>query len=109
MRATGASRYTGVAVEGRVDMACPESTSPNPDGRTGLGVLGKLTVAALVRPAADVWARPELRLFVTAAAWNNALKGAGGVGLDPNAQPSANPFATDNVGLTAGVQMESWW
>jgi maltoporin len=90
-------------------MVRPESTSPNPDGGTGLGVLGKLTVAALVRPAADFWARPELRLFVTAAAWNSALKGAGGVGFDPNAQPSANPFASDNAGLTAGVQMESWW
>lgn len=103
------SRYTGVAVEGGIDMVRPESTSPNPDGGTGLGVLGKLTAAALVRPAADFWARPELRLFVTVAAWNNALKGASGVGFDPNAQPSANPFAGDNVGLTAGVQMESWW
>jgi maltoporin len=103
------SKYTGVAVEAGVDMVRPESTSPNPDGGTGLGVLGKLTVAGLVRPAADFWARPELRAFVTAAAWNTALKGAGGVGFDPNAQPSPNPFAGDNIGLTAGVQLESWW
>jgi maltoporin len=103
------SRYTGVAVEGGVDLVKPESTAANPDGGTSLGTLGKLTVAGVVRPAADFWARPELRVFVTAAAWSDALKGARGVGFDLNAQPSLNPFAGDNFGLTAGVQMESWW
>jgi maltoporin len=103
------SKYTGIAVEGGFDFVKPESTSPNPDGGNGLGVLGKLTVAGLVRPAADFWARPELRLYVTAASWNDAIKGAGGVGSDGNLAPSANPYANDNFGVTAGVQMESWW
>jgi maltoporin len=102
------SKYTGIAVEGGFDFVKPE-TSPNPGGGTSLGVLGKLTVAGLIRPAADFWARPELRVFVTAASWNDPIKGAGGVGSDGNLQPSVNPYANDNFGLTAGVQMESWW
>jgi maltoporin len=103
------SKYTGVAVEAGVDFTSPESTSLNPDTGTGLGVLGKLTLAGLVRPGSDFWARPELRLFVTAAAWNSALKGATGVGFDGNTQPSGNPYATSSIGVTAGAQIESWW
>ena len=92
------SKYTGIAVEGGVDLVKAEApTGTNVD----LGVLGKLTVAGLIRPAADFWARPELRLYVTTAAWNNAVNQAGGTG--------GAAFAGDNVGLTTGVQVESWW
>jgi maltoporin len=86
------SKYTGIAVEGGVDIVNAEAPG------TDTGVLGKLTVAGLLRPGMDFWARPELRAFVTAAAWNDALRGVGG--------PA---YATDSFGLTAGVQMESWW
>jgi maltoporin len=104
------SKYTGVAFEGGVDLVKAEA----PAGATvDLGVLAKLTVAGVVRPAADFWARPELRVFVTAATWNDPIKDtggpAGGVGIDGNLQPSANPYLNKNFGLTAGVQMESWW
>jgi maltoporin len=53
----------------------------------------------LIRPGTGFWDRPELRAFVTAAFWNDALKG--GVG--------GPAYATDNVGLTTGVQAEMWW
>ncbi|HET7499851.1 MAG TPA: carbohydrate porin [Kofleriaceae bacterium] len=97
------SKYVGIAVEGGVDIVKPEM-----DG-ADVGVLGKLTVAPVIRPAADFWARPEIRMFVTAAFWNDAIRGPGGVGSGGIGNPAPNPFANDNFGLTAGVQMESWW
>lgn len=90
------TKYTGIAVEGGVDVVQPES-----DGADA-GFLGKLTVAPLIRPGMGFWARPELRAFVTAAFWSSSLKGA--VGGAPG-----NPYAADTFGLTTGVQMESWW
>jgi maltoporin len=74
------SKYTGVAVEGGVDIVKSQVSG------SGTEVLGKLTVAGLIRPAADFWARPELRVFVTTAAWNGAVND-----------------------VTFGVQAESWW
>ncbi|HEX8108285.1 MAG TPA: carbohydrate porin, partial [Kofleriaceae bacterium] len=89
------SKYTGVAVEGGVDIVKNQASG------SGTEVLGKVTVAGLIRPAADFWARPELRIFLTTAAWNGAVNNAGGTG--------GAAFAGDNAGLTAGVQVESWW
>jgi maltoporin len=88
-------KYTGVAVEGGVDIV------KNQVSGSGTEVLGKVTVAGLIRPAADFWARPELRIFVTTAAWNGAVNDAGGAG--------GAAFAGDNAGVTFGVQAESWW
>ncbi len=60
---------------------------------------GALVVEPLVRPGADFWARPELRAFVTAAFWNDTV----------STPPSGQPFVNETFGLSAGVQMESWW
>lgn len=90
------TKYTGIAVEGGVDIVKAEA----PPGTTvDTGFVGKLTIAPMIRPGMDFWARPELRAYVTTAFWNNAVKGAVG----------GAAFARDNVGLAAGVQMESWW
>lgn len=89
------SKYTGVAVEGGVDIVKNQVSGSKTE------VLGKFTVAGLIRPANDFWARPELRVFVTTAAWNNAVNDFGGTG--------GAAFAGDNAGLTAGVQAEAWW
>jgi len=90
------TKHLGIAVEGGVDIVKAEA----PTGVTvDTGVLGKLTVAGLVRPGMDFWARPELRVFVTGAVWNDAIKGAVG----------GPEYATDTAGLTAGVQGEMWW
>jgi len=90
------TKYTAIAVEGGVDVVKAEAPA---GASVDTGFVGKLTVAPLIRPGMDFWARPELRAFVTAAVWNDAVKGAVG----------GPAFAGDNVGLTAGVQMESWW
>jgi maltoporin len=100
------SKHTGFAFEGGVDIVKAESP---PGATVDTGFLAKVTPALVVRPGNDFWSRPELRVFVTAAFWNDAIKGANGVGFDGNVQPSGNPYADDNFGLTAGVQMESWW
>ncbi|HMG22011.1 MAG TPA: carbohydrate porin, partial [Kofleriaceae bacterium] len=86
------TKYTGIAVEGGVDVV------KNQVDGAATGVLGKLTVAPLIRPAMDFWARPELRAFATLATWHD---GAGA--------PGGAAFAGDKVGLTLGVQAESWW
>jgi maltoporin len=87
------SKYTAIAAEAGVDIVKPEA-----DG-ADTGFVGKLTVAPLIRPGMDFWARPEIRAFVTAAFWNDPLKGVVG----------GAAFADDKFGVTAGVQMESWW
>jgi maltoporin len=89
------SKYTGVAVEGGIDIVKAQTSGAPTE------VLGKVTVAGLLRPAADFWARPELRVFVTTAAWNNGVNDTGGTG--------GAAFAGDNAGVTVGVQAESWW
>lgn len=88
-----ATKHLGVAVEGGVDIVKAE------DEGAKTGVLGKVTVAGLIRPGMDFWARPELRVFVTGAVWNENIKGAVG----------GPAFAGDTAGLTAGVQAEMWW
>lgn len=89
------SKFTGLAVEGGVDIVKNQASG------SGTEVLGKVTVAGLLRPAADFWARPELRVFVTTAGWNNSVNDFGGAG--------GAAFAGDNAGVTFGVQAESWW
>jgi maltoporin len=89
------SKYTGVAVEGGVDIVKAQGTNAPTE------VLGKVTVAGLLRPAADFWARPELRVFVTTAAWNQGVNDTGGTG--------GAAFAGDKAGVTFGVQGEAWW
>ena len=85
------TKHLGIAFEGGVDIVKNQT-----DG-ADTGVLGKLTVAGLIRPGMDFWARPELRLFVTAATWSDA------------AQTGGAAYAGDNFGLTTGVQGEMWW
>lgn len=86
-------KYTGIAVEGGVDVVKGQA-----DGAQ-TGMLGKLAIAPLIRPGGDFWARPEIRAYVTAATWNDAIKG----------QVGGRAYQNDTVGLAAGVQMESWW
>ncbi len=85
------SQWTALAIEGGVDIVSPDG------GDTGF--LGKLTVAPTIRAGSSFWGRPELRLFATAAFWNEEIEG----------QVGGAAFAADTFGLTAGVQVESWW
>jgi maltoporin len=90
-------KHVGAAVEAGVDIVKGEN-APAPAPETETGVVGKLTVSGLIRPGASFWDRPELRAFVTAATWNEAVKGVGGP-----------VYSNDTFGVTAGVQAEMWW
>jgi maltoporin len=94
-------KYTGIAIEGGVDVVKPQvQDSPT-------GFVGKLTIAPLIRPGADFWARPEIRAFVTVAAWN---QGASDIATASMSGPIGGAaFAGDKLGATFGVQAESWW
>jgi maltoporin len=97
------SKYTGIAVEGGVDIVTPQGMN------SSTGVLGKLTVAPLIRPGMDFWARPEIRAYVTLAAWNDPIKGFTDMMGVIHTGVGGRAYVDDNIGLTAGVQAESWW
>lgn len=88
----GSQRKRSVCID---DLLVP-SAAFDAGVKMGFGVL---VVEPLVRPGADFWARPELRAFVTAAFWNDAV----------SSPPGRQPFVDETFGLSAGVQMESWW
>ena len=96
------SKYLGLAVEGGVDIVKADTE----DAETG--VLGKFTVAPVIRVGQGFWARPELRVFATFAFWND--------GINCEEHPEAcvgggtnNPYGDENFGATFGIQGESWW
>lgn len=68
-------------------------------GQPYSGWLRKFTIAQQIGPKPEFFARPLLRLFVTYGNWSDALIGRVGGG----------PYATKTMGLTAGVQAETWW
>lgn len=68
-----------------------------PEG-TG-GWLRKLTFAPQIAPAAEFFSRPVLRAFVTLANWSPGLQGVVG----------GPAYANRTSGLSAGLQVESWW
>ena len=77
--------------------------------------LTKVTLAPTIMPppgpGGAYFTRPELRLFVTYAAWNKAAQNAGIVNqaANCNAATSASAFACDTSGITVGAQAEAWW
>ncbi|HEX3481116.1 MAG TPA: carbohydrate porin [Kofleriaceae bacterium] len=93
-------KYTGVAVEGGADITRSQISG------SSVNVLTKVTVAGLIRPANDFWARPELRVFLTGAVWNGAARDLANSLTTPIGGVA---FANDTAGLTTGVQVESWW
>ena len=98
------TKYTGIAVEGGFDIVKAEAIAPVTS--TDMGFVGKLTVAPVIRPGMDFWARPELRVFATAAFWN---EGARLAGIAAGSPIGGAAYANDKFGLTFGVQGESWW
>ena len=70
------------------------------DQKDGLsGSLFKLTFAPQITPEMSVLSRPALRLFLTYAWWTDDFSGLVG----------APTHAGETEGLSAGVQMETWW
>jgi maltoporin len=87
------TKYTGIAFDAGVDVVKPEAA------HSKYGELATFAIAPLVRPGMDFWARPELRVFVTFAAWSKSIEG----------QVGGDAFKHQTYGLTSGVQFESWW
>ncbi len=85
------SRNYSFATEAGVDY------SDQKDGMSGS--LFKLTFAPQVTPEMSVLSRPALRAFVTFAWWTDGFKG----------QIGSPTHLTDTQGMSAGVQLESWW
>src|SRR5699024_6258010 len=66
--------------------------------------LSKITFAPAIVTGRGFFARPELRLFVTYADWNDT---AANVGVFQGT--ATNPFDDSTDGLTFGIQTEVWW
>ena len=63
------------------------------------GVVGKFTIAPQIQPAAKHFSRPSIRAFFTYAVWSDGFKGeVANVG-----------YGNETQGISAGVQMETWW
>ena len=62
-------------------------------------MLFKITFAPEVRIDNKFMGRPVLRAYVTCATWGDDFKGRIG----------GRPYEDDTFGLSAGVQVESWW
>lgn len=77
--------------------------------------LFKVTLAPTIVPSAGpggkFWTRPELRLFVTYASWNDESQAAGLAGGSAacDAATTTAPFDCDSSGLTFGAQVEAWF
>ena len=61
--------------------------------------LTKVTLAQQWSAGRGTFARPQIRVFVTGASWNNDSKGKIG----------GEAYVNDTSGITYGVQMEAWW
>jgi maltoporin len=77
--------------------------------------LFKVTLAPTLTPApgpgGKFWTRPELRLFVTYASWNDASRDAGLAGGQAGCvdDTTTATFDCDTDGVTFGAQVEAWW
>ncbi len=70
------------------------------DQKDGMaGSLFKLTFAPQITPEMSVLSRPAIRAFVTFAWWTDGFRG----------QIGTPTHLTDTRGMSAGVQLESWW
>ena len=106
-----AARYAEMSVGGRVSYAVTPHIKllaesgymeKRPDG-SGTQRLAKLTLAPTWSTGPGFWNRPELRLYVTVARWNDAANaGAGLDGLSGLGDGRTR-------GTSWGVQLETWF
>ncbi|MET0335850.1 MAG: carbohydrate porin [Rhizobacter sp.] len=78
-----------------------------PDGGGAKQNLTKGTLAVAASAGKDAGSRPTIRLFVTHAMWNDAVRAAGAGGL--NSTNTRQVFGDKKSGTSIGVQAESWW
>ena len=91
------------------------SVTPKEGTDTDARTMFKVTPAFLIDPPAGLggayFTRPELRVFMTYAKWNDAAQASGqfGQGSCAATGTSTSVFKCDSNGLTFGAQVESWW
>ncbi len=106
-----AARYAELSIGGRVSYAVTPHVKlvaesgymeKRPDG-SGTQRLAKLTFAPTWSTGPGFWDRPELRLYVTAAHWNDAANAAAG----PDGLTGLGDGRTR--GTSWGLQLETWF
>lgn len=78
-----------------------------PDGGGAKQNLTKGTLAVAASAGKEAGSRPTIRLFVTHAIWNDAVRTAGAGGL--SSTNARQVFGDKKSGTSVGVQAESWW
>ncbi|HEY0821337.1 MAG TPA: carbohydrate porin [Rhizobacter sp.] len=78
-----------------------------PDGGGAKQNLTKGTLAVAASAGKEAGSRPTIRLFVTHAIWNDAVRAAGAGGLSSSG--ARDVFGDKKSGTSVGVQAESWW
>lgn len=81
--------------KGLVELSTTTRKGSGPDQR-----LSKVTLAGALALNEDFWSRPELRLYVTKANWNQAAAVANAGTFGANGKTSRT---------LVGVQYEVWW
>lgn len=85
----------------------------NSDGVAGNRTLGKFTIAPTIVAGSGPFSRPELRLFLTYAAWNTAAQQRNVAGFNSwglcDPATTTSPFGCDKHAVTFGAQMEAWF
>jgi maltoporin len=85
------NRYFSLATEAGVDYT---------DTKGGAeGSVYKITLAPQITPKSTVLSRPAIRAFFTYAWWDSDFEGA----------VAAPSYSSDTHGLSAGMQLETWW
>ena len=64
----------------------------------------KFTLAGALSTGPDFWNRPELRLYVTSAKWNDAANNQAGGSLT-----GFGPLPAKTSGTSYGMQVEMWF
>jgi maltoporin len=75
------------------------STRRSVDGQADQ-MLNKITIAPTISVGPDFWSRPEVRLYVTKANWNDAAAAANASSFGVGGKTSST---------IVGVQYEIWW
>lgn len=86
------NKYVAIALENGIDFIDSELDRYS-------GVLYKVTLAPMIKIDNTFFGRPEIRAYVTYAAWSDGFKG----------RVASTAYDGDQAGLAAGVQCESWW
>ncbi len=116
------SDFVSVAVEAGYQALKPRN-GPDQDARGMFKVTPALLLHPAPGPGGAYFTRPEIRVFLTYATWNDATQrswdgnNSGAIGAAADFKQSTcaatgqstGPYSCDKHGFTFGAQVESWW